>query len=454
MSVASEDGHLCSSSSEAKMDILLRVLDTSLTLVSFSRSHLIEYTSMLVQLMLFPPANSVFFTFTETRDDEVSVIVDEVRMKVIMQQMEARKKERRPVFCPTPWVGFQVNHGKTGGCSTSDLVAKVSQCLADAKFSIFYVSTLNTDYVLVEKHKVKSALRTLKKTFNLLIDYDGMGTPTTGTPTTGTPYTTPGATPPLGPSSSPTHTQRALPLPLPSLSLGAVGSSCRSPSEAKKGSYLSLPGEATASAQANSSPQMEEGGNKKVSKVASASRIRLEVLSNRLVLCTVPKRDLDFLAKPLLGEFLNMSRSVAEGGGGKGKEEKMRGARRFFSYTEADDQISLAMGEKAYARLMHYKNQYQLGFQEEPGTWRAIRVKGKWGFDEVGLVAAISNALHIRQVDLVYLSTFTRDFVLVPAQDFAKAEECLKARSSLFSLDTEEQGDAKERVKETKKEQD
>uniref|UniRef100_A0A7S3YIX4 CASTOR ACT domain-containing protein n=2 Tax=Lotharella globosa TaxID=91324 RepID=A0A7S3YIX4_9EUKA len=401
---------------------------------------------MLVQLMLFPPANSVFFTFTETKDDEVSVIVDEARMKVIMQHMEALGKDKRPEKCPTPWVGLQVNHGQRGGFSTSDLVAKISQCLADAKFSIFYVSTLDTDYVLVEQYKVKSALRTLKENFNLLIEYDGVGTPTIGTPTTGTPHTTPGTTPTLGPPSSPTLAQRAP--SLPSLSLGSAGSSCRAPSDVKQGSCLNSD-EATVSAQSNTA----QAGTKEIPTVATASRIRLEVLSNRLMLCTVPKRDLDLLAKPLLGEFLNMSRGATDGGSGKGNEEKTtRGTRRFFSYTEADDQISLAMGEKAYARLMHYKKQYQLGFQEEPGTWRAIRVKGEWGFDEVGLVAAISNALHARHVDLFYLSTFTRDFVLVPAQDFAKAEQCLKARSSLFSLD-QEQGDIKERGKETKKEQ-
>mmetsp|Transcript_33021 Transcript_33021/g.80244 ORF Transcript_33021/g.80244 Transcript_33021/m.80244 type:complete len:389 (-) Transcript_33021:527-1693(-) len=372
---------------ESKMDILVRLAEPSLFLVSFPRKHLRSYTDLILRLMLFPPRDASFFTYTETSDDGISLFVDKARIKCIREGMEGMPAEMHATICQTSWACLQISHGSQGGCSTSDLVAHVSQCLAEGGISIFYTSTLNTDYVMVSNPSVRRALRTLKKRFNLIVDYDGHSTPRS-------PARTPVGTP-----------KKASNIPA-------------------KGNFL----------QTMDSFAVEE--EEKMPKGKPVSKVSLEVLSQSLFLVSIDKRYLEILAKPLIGEFFRFPQ------GGKGqrlepdsKDEISTPAQpRFFSYTDADDEISLILNAEAYARIQSYQTKYRMTLQAESIEWKAIRVDGDWGFDEVGLVAAISTALHESGIDLFYLSTFVRDFVLVPASSQKKAEDELKKRGQVFSL--------------------
>ncbi|GIU33658.1 amino acid-binding protein [Shewanella colwelliana] len=57
------------------------------------------------------------------------------------------------------------------GFSMTGILASVSAALANAKISIFAISTFDTDYVLVKKDTLERAIQALKKTNYQIIHY-------------------------------------------------------------------------------------------------------------------------------------------------------------------------------------------------------------------------------------------------------------------------------------------
>ncbi|MCG9696764.1 ACT domain-containing protein [Shewanella sp. Isolate11] len=57
------------------------------------------------------------------------------------------------------------------GFSMTGILASVSGTLAEAKISIFALSTFDTDYILVKKDKLELAIRSLKKSNYQIIHY-------------------------------------------------------------------------------------------------------------------------------------------------------------------------------------------------------------------------------------------------------------------------------------------
>ncbi|KMS65535.1 hypothetical protein BVRB_035000 [Beta vulgaris subsp. vulgaris] len=56
--------------------------------------------------------------------------------------------------------------------------------------------------------------------------------------------------------------------------------------------------------------------------------------------------------------------------------------------------------------------------------WRAFKVLGEWGFSEIGLVNSLSSALSSAGVESpLFLSTFSRDFIIVPSEVEETAKE-------------------------------
>ncbi|MCG9720218.1 ACT domain-containing protein [Shewanella sp. Isolate7] len=57
------------------------------------------------------------------------------------------------------------------GFSMTGILASVSGTLAEAKISIFAISTFDTDYILVKKDKLQQTIQALKKTNYQIIHY-------------------------------------------------------------------------------------------------------------------------------------------------------------------------------------------------------------------------------------------------------------------------------------------
>jgi hypothetical protein len=90
------------------------------------------------------------FYFIGKTDDELSIICDQ-------------EKIPGGVLAEKNWRAFKVK-GPLGFTLTG-IVSSISKPLADAKISILYVSTYETDYVFVEERNFKKAREILSKFF-------------------------------------------------------------------------------------------------------------------------------------------------------------------------------------------------------------------------------------------------------------------------------------------------
>jgi hypothetical protein len=64
--------------------------------------------------------------------------------------------------------------------------------------------------------------------------------------------------------------------------------------------------------------------------------------------------------------------------------------------------------------------------------WRAFRVEGKLEFSAVGILASILNPLAEAEINILSISTFDTDYVLVPATLLEKARAVLRQNFELL----------------------
>lgn len=87
----------------------------------------------------------------------------------------------------------------------------------------------------------------------------------------------------------------------------------------------------------------------------------------------------------------------------------------FFSVTRTADELSVVCGEAAVPA----------GVVCERG-WRCLRVAGAMPFSLVGVLASLTAPLASADVSVFAVSTFDTDYLLVKADDFAKAVTALR----------------------------
>jgi len=95
-----------------------------------------------------PPAvfNSTFYSISKT-DEELSIVCD----STISIESNA---------CDSGWSTIKILGPLD--FSLTGILARISSVLAEARISIFAISTYDTDYILVKKDKVESAVSALK----------------------------------------------------------------------------------------------------------------------------------------------------------------------------------------------------------------------------------------------------------------------------------------------------
>lgn len=86
----------------------------------------------------------------------------------------------------------------------------------------------------------------------------------------------------------------------------------------------------------------------------------------------------------------------------------------FFSYTEAEDEISLIMDSES---AQNFKSS-EFNILIEQDHWRAVKRHEKLSLEEVGVVHAISRPLSEAGVSLLYLSTYCSSFIMVREDKF------------------------------------
>jgi hypothetical protein len=152
----------------------LKLLHFRLVLASIKKEHLEVCTNALLKLLLFPSSNDRFFSYNDT-SDEVSLILDE---NAVLQFPPEILQHTNQI-----WRAFQVDEGPLGFESTG-IVSSISHPLARARIPIYYLSTYQTDYTMVEEETLPAAIAALRAagfTVNMgegCSEYDGISVET------------------------------------------------------------------------------------------------------------------------------------------------------------------------------------------------------------------------------------------------------------------------------------
>jgi hypothetical protein len=304
----------------------LTILPFKLVVTKLNRSQL-EFAALpLLKLILFPNGRGgdVFFSMTETEDEELSFVMQERDLHSFSQSV---KFEKSPYF----WRAIQVVEGGLGFSSTG-CVHALSEPLAKAAISIFYLATEQSDFVLVPEIKIAQALECLKKSFDIV-------------------------------------------------------------TEGLDDIFHSLPQQSTSS-------------NFIESKFHSLTSPPLEIK-----LCSLDKDSLPSLGSWLIKLVFFPSTKP-----------------RFFSYTITEDEISLIL-DRSLLETFPGKSSLQVSAE----TWKLIRVAdGPLDFEEYGIVYSISEPITKAKLSLLYISTFSTDYLLVQQSSFHDAVRVLKKANFTF----------------------
>ncbi|KAI7903312.1 uncharacterized protein BX663DRAFT_508197 [Cokeromyces recurvatus] len=142
---------------------MILVLSPRVKVLHFPSSHLVHVTHAIVKLLLFSNTNAsdYFFSFTENAYG-ISVVADQY---VIENDFLPALREAQ---CPNMDVPESVHRilqvDDEGGQELSGKrISEISEPLAEGRFSILYISTYQTDFVLVRESKLNKVVNTLRQ---------------------------------------------------------------------------------------------------------------------------------------------------------------------------------------------------------------------------------------------------------------------------------------------------
>eukprot|EP00123_Amoebidium_parasiticum_P004591 comp15880_c1_seq1/m.13227 comp15880_c1_seq1/g.13227 ORF comp15880_c1_seq1/g.13227 comp15880_c1_seq1/m.13227 type:complete len:328 (-) comp15880_c1_seq1:7-990(-) len=135
----------------------LHILPNRVRIASIQRQDLPLLTHYLLRPFVHNTYETAFFSFTRTAT-EVSLVFDASVDVPFIPQLS---------IWPNEWRVLNVAAGQMGG-ETCELVSNLTQPLATAGISVFYLSTYQTDFLLVQDKQLNQALSTLASTFDLV----------------------------------------------------------------------------------------------------------------------------------------------------------------------------------------------------------------------------------------------------------------------------------------------
>jgi len=143
-------------------ELSISTLPFRLFLVTVQKEQIDLYLKGLLHLAFLSSQDSSFFSYSET-DEEISFILDEQSLQIFKDQSVSSLSGMSSsiVVFTECWKAIQVYEGSSA-INQVGLVAKLSAPLASARLPIIYLSTYNTDLILVPEDKEKQALDLLK----------------------------------------------------------------------------------------------------------------------------------------------------------------------------------------------------------------------------------------------------------------------------------------------------
>ena len=88
----------------------------------------------------------------------------------------------------------------------------------------------------------------------------------------------------------------------------------------------------------------------------------------------------------------------------------------FYSITRTPDELSVI--------CLH--EQVPGNIRCQPG-WRILKIEGPFDFDQIGVLASLTAPLAGAGISLLTISTFDTDYILIQAENFARALQVLTA---------------------------
>lgn len=301
---------------------------------------------------------------------------------------------------------------------TTGLVSALSRVLAAAGISIFYFSTYQTDLVVIKAEQVKRATDVLKQHFGedrISVEYDDQqedeeeGEMGVGAGGYGSNEQEPGEAGCDGDSAAleadcnaatympgPTQTVQAA---AAGVAVGAAISDVAVPAPAPPSASVSTPISVHATMQLYSLPQEFTLAHFTEAEITSHLKSLLQLFF------FPPNRSSSYAA------------SSGDGSSGSLTPD------RFFSYSNIEHEVSMQVDDASLSVLSaDHACDFTRGFER----WRAFHVSGQFGFDECGIVAALSSPLTQAGICPYYLSTFFTDYFLVQEGKWDAAKTILE----------------------------
>lgn len=361
--------------------LCLTVLPFRLRIAKLSKSALPAYAHSLLRILT--KTRHSFWSWAEANDDTISMIAP-------LSLLQHLPRGPDLVVASERWRCLIVSEGEI--LNGASLICMVSEQLAKAGFSIFYVSGAATDYVLVTDDQFDAVMACLARNLSVVVDRIV--------------------------DAGVEADEAAAVLQQEAAVAASTAAANPAAALASLAAALSSAGIASAAVSTPSAPAAP------VASDLSQARMRLQTLPDRLVLHTIAHDDIAAHFRKLLRLMLFASSQT-----------------RFFSFLWVEEQLSLILDTHSYARLVAVDEEQgdddddggaapASALLQLPETWRAIRVVGEFGFTETGIVYALSAPL--KEVPTFYISTFKTDFIMVGEERLDEVESILAERFELI----------------------
>ncbi|KAI9032675.1 hypothetical protein CLU79DRAFT_727401 [Phycomyces nitens] len=142
---------------------MITILPTKVKLLHFPRSHLPHATHAIVKQLFVKQVNDPdhFFSFTENAY-EISIVADKATIDNDFMPVLLETRCPDTGTSPDTFRVLQVD-GEGGQDSSGRRISDLSGPLAQGKFSIFYMSTYQTDFVLIKERRLRRAVNLLQE---------------------------------------------------------------------------------------------------------------------------------------------------------------------------------------------------------------------------------------------------------------------------------------------------
>jgi hypothetical protein len=147
----------------------ITILYNRLYIVRLAKETLPTCAYALMKLFLFPKTERHFFSFTET-SEEISMVLDDESLLLFPPHTLK--------VSATSWRALSVTLGSSG--YSTGTVSTLANILSKNGIALFYLSTANTDFVLVQEGKLERAIAALRQNFEILREDDSLESNSTG----------------------------------------------------------------------------------------------------------------------------------------------------------------------------------------------------------------------------------------------------------------------------------